>query len=77
MTLLNNGFNEYRVVEQSYNRWDGTKTERVMLTTDNLLKAYEYVIEQEDFLKDVSEFYVGSPIELTYKINTYVNVDCK
>lgn len=77
MTLLNNGFNEYKVVEQSYNHWNGTKTERVMLTTDNLLKAYEYVIEQEDFLKDVSELYAGSPIELTYKINTYVNADCK
>lgn len=63
----------YAVVENTTNSWTGEKCSKIVFKSENLLQSFEYLEEQEDYLKARSYHDGGSPISYSYQIDTYLN----
>lgn len=67
----------YEVVGYNTHMWQDLKWVDHYYKTTNLLDAYTYLqkLEAEDEARSYHD--AGSPVRVTYKIETYLNGDCK
>lgn len=63
----------YKVVAHKYNSWRDFRWVEVVYENDNLLKAYEHLLELEGYDKALAYHDAGSPISVIYKIDTYLS----
>lgn len=65
----------YAVVEKSHNIWNDDRSSKIIFKSLNLLEAYDFLLEQEAEDKAISMHNAGSPINISYQIDTYKGVD--